>query len=206
MKQKLIALLLAAALALGLTGCGAELLDVAEDIADAALAGEDLGIIGGADGPSTIIVATPDYDDPAQSVPAIDEDGTYNSVEDVSLYLYTYGELPDNYITKDDARDLGWTGGSVEDYAGDGCAIGGDRFGNKEGLLPAVQGRTYYECDIDTVGDDTRGAERIVYSNDGLIYYTADHYEHFELLYGPDCQEDHLHTDHCCGSAHHTGH
>lgn len=202
MKQKLIALLLAAALALGLTGCGVELLDVAEDIADAALSGEDLGIIGGADGPSAIIVATPSYDEPAQSVPAIDEDGTYNSVEDVSLYLYTYGELPDNYITKDDARDLGWTGGSVENYAGDGCAIGGDRFGNREGLLPTVQGRTYYECDIDTVGDGTRGAERIVYSNDGLIYYTADHYEHFELLYGPDCQEDHLHTDQCYESAH----
>lgn len=202
MKQKLIPLLLAAALALGLTGCGVELLDVAEDIADAALSGEELGIIGGADGPSTIIVSTPGCDEPAQSVPAIDEDGTYNSAEDVSLYLYTYGELPDNYITKDDARDLGWTGGSVEDYAGDGCAIGGDRFGNREGLLPTVQGRTYYECDIDTVGGDTRGAERIVYSNDGLIYYTADHYEHFELLYGPDCQEDHLHTEQCYEGTH----
>lgn len=200
MKQKLIALLLGAALVL--TACGTELLDGALDIADTLLEEEVVGIIGGADGPTSVVVATPDDHEPAPSAPAIDEDGTYNSVEEVSLYLYTYGELPDNYITKNDARDLGWTGGSVEDYAGDGYAIGGDRFGNKEGLLPAAQGRTYYECDIDTVGDDTRGAERIVYSNDGLIYYTADHYEHFDLLYGPDCQQDHLHTDHCRESTH----
>lgn len=199
MKQKLIALLLGAVLTLSLTACGVELLDSALNITDALLEGETIAIIGGADGPTSITVSTPDYDEPALPVSPIDEDGTYNSVEDVSLYLYTYGELPDNYITKNDAQDLGWTGGSVEDYAGDGYAIGGDRFGNKEGLLPTVQGRTYYECDIDTVGDDTRGAERIVYSNDGLIYYTADHYAHFDLLYGPDCQENHLHTAQCYG-------
>lgn len=198
-KQKLIALLLSAVLALSMTACGVELLDGALIIADALLEDETVSIIGGADGPTSVVVTAPDYREPSPPSPAIDEDGTYNSAEDVSLYLYTYGELPDNYITKHDAQDLGWTGGSVEDYAGDGCAIGGDRFGNKEGLLPAVQGRTYYECDVDTVGDDTRGAERIVYSNDGLIYYTADHYEHFDLLYGPDCQEDHLHTPQCRG-------
>ncbi len=115
----------------------------------------------------------------------IDEDGYYYSKEDVSLYLITYGELPDNYITKDEARDLGWTGGSVEDYA-PGCAIGGDVFGNYEGLLPKAKGRVYYECDIDTDGYYSRGSRRIVFSNDGLIYYTHDHYESFELLYGEE--------------------
>lgn len=115
----------------------------------------------------------------------IDEDGFYYSKEDVSLYLVTYGELPDNYITKDEARDLGWTGGSVEDYA-PGYAIGGDVFQNKEGLLPRAKGRTYYECDIDTDGYYSRGSRRIVFSNDGLIYYTHNHYESFELLYGEE--------------------
>ena len=62
--------------------------------------------------------------------------------------------------------------------------IGGDYFGNYEGLLPAQKGRKYYECDIDTLGKSKRGAKRIIYSNDGLIYYTEDHYESFELLYG----------------------
>lgn len=115
----------------------------------------------------------------------IDEDGWYYTAIDVSLYLHTYGHLPDNYITKDEARELGWEGGSVEQYA-PGRAIGGDKFGNREGLLPKAEGRQYYECDIDTDGADSRGAKRIVYSNDGLIYYTDDHYESFRLLYGEE--------------------
>ena len=112
----------------------------------------------------------------------LDEDGTYNSAEDVSLYLYTYGRLPENYITKNEARDLGWSGGSVEKYA-PGHAIGGDKFGNREGVLPDG---TYHECDIDTIGQDSRGAKRLVYSDDGRIYYTEDHYETFTLLYGEE--------------------
>ena len=113
------------------------------------------------------------------------EDGWYYSAELVSLYLQTYGKLPDNFITKDEARKLGWEGGSVEDYA-PGYAIGGDKFGNREGLLPTAEGRRYYECDIDTDGRGSRGAKRLVYSNDGLIYYTDDHYESFTLLYGEE--------------------
>ena len=115
----------------------------------------------------------------------IDEEGWYYSAFDVSLYLYTYGHLPVNYITKDEARELGWEGGSVEKYA-PGCAIGGDSFGNREGLLPAAAGRVYFECDVDTYGEDSRGSHRLVYSNDGLIYYTSDHYESFRLLYGEE--------------------
>ena len=205
MKEKLFCLLAALSL-LTLTGC-------------------DLGVIGGADGPTAIYTAgSPDApemvtlpvapaepeetpatqpeeppavpedpgtaagaedDAPYEDLPAIAEDGSYNSMEDVSLYLHTYDHLPDNYITKQEARDLGWTGGSVERYA-PGCAIGGDRFGNREGLLPSEKGRTYYECDIDTIGETSRGAKRIIFSSDGLIYYTEDHYESFTLLYGEE--------------------
>ncbi len=117
--------------------------------------------------------------------PAIDEDGWYYSKDDVALYIYTYGKLPENFITKDEARDLGWEGGSVERYK-KGAAIGGDKFGNYEGLLPKKSGRKYYECDIDTKGKSSRGAKRIIFSNDGLIYYTDDHYESFKLLYGEE--------------------
>ncbi len=115
----------------------------------------------------------------------IDEDGSYTTVEDVSLYLYIYEELPDNFMTKEEARELGWEGGSLEPYA-PGMCIGGDYFGNYEGLLPKEKGRDYYECDIDTLGAKSRGAKRIVYSDDGLIYYTDDHYESFTLLYGEE--------------------
>lgn len=119
----------------------------------------------------------------APTEPAIAEDGWYYSKEDVSLYLHTYGRLPSNFLTKDQARALGWKSGSVERYKA-GAAIGGDRFGNREGLLPNAAGRQYYECDIDTNGQSSRGAKRIVFSNDGLIYYTDDHYRSFTLLYG----------------------
>ncbi len=116
---------------------------------------------------------------------ALPEDGIYDSKEDVARYLYLYGHLPDNYITKKEAEALGWSGGSLEPYAPGKC-IGGSRFGNYEGLLPAAEGRKYTECDIDTLGAKSRGAKRIVFSNDGLIYYTGDHYETFELLYGEE--------------------
>lgn len=115
--------------------------------------------------------------------PAIDEFGSYTSKEDVALYILTYGRLPENFITKNEARALGWDGGSLEPYA-PGKSIGGDYFGNYEGLLQEADGRTYTECDIDTRGASSRGAKRIVFSNDGLIYYTDDHYESFTLLYG----------------------
>ena len=114
----------------------------------------------------------------------VDEDGWYTSKEEVALYIHLYGDLPDNYVTKSEAEDAGWSGGNVERYTGEGTAIGGSRFGNYEGLLPQEKGRTYTECDIDTPGSNSRGAKRIVFSNDGLIYYTDDHYESFELLYG----------------------
>ncbi|MBO5823682.1 MAG: hypothetical protein J6Q93_01830 [Prevotella sp.] len=119
----------------------------------------------------------------ADNAPGIDENGVYTSAEDVALYIHTYGKLPNNFITKNKARDGGWPGGSLEPYF-PGMCIGGDRFGNKEGLLPDAKGRQWTECDIDTLGADSRGAKRIVFSNDGLIYYTDDHYESFTLLYG----------------------
>lgn len=121
--------------------------------------------------------------EPEQQLQAIAEDGSYTTKEDVSLFLHTYGRLPDNFMTKDEARALGWEGGGLDDYAY-GMCIGGDRFGNYEGLLPELAGRTYFECDVDTLHEESRGAERIVFSSDGLIYYTGDHYESFELLYG----------------------
>ena len=115
----------------------------------------------------------------------IQESGSYSSKDDVALYIHTFGHLPPNYITKKEAQALGWTGGSLEKFA-PGKSIGGSRFGNYEGLLPDKAGRFYTECDIDTVGKSKRGAKRIVFSNDGLIYYTDDHYESFTLLFGEE--------------------
>lgn len=118
---------------------------------------------------------------PPETPALIDVSGYYTTKDDVALYIHTYGCLPENFISKNEARKLGWEGGGLEAYA-PGMCIGGDRFGNYEGLLP--EDRTYTECDIDTMGQSSRGAKRIVFSKDGLIYYTGDHYESFELLYG----------------------
>ena len=114
------------------------------------------------------------------------EDGTYTSKDEVAEYLYLYGHLPSNFITKKEAKKLGWVSseGNLDEVA-PGMSIGGDYFGNYEGLLPEADGRDYYECDIDFDGT-YRNAKRIVFSNDGLIYYTEDHYESFELLYGEE--------------------
>ena len=128
---------------------------------------------------------TADAEAPPETAAPIAADGVYTSKEDVALYLHTYGALPENFITKKEAKALGWSGGDLTPYAPGKC-IGGSPFGNYEGQLPEKDGRRYYECDIDTLGKTSRGAKRLVYSNDGLIYYTEDHYEHFRLLYGED--------------------
>ncbi len=125
----------------------------------------------------------PAPEETAEAEAPIDEDGTYTSAEDVALYVHTYGHLPSNFITKEEAKALGWDGGSLEPYAPGKC-IGGSWFGNYEGMLPKARGRTWTECDIDTLGARSRGAKRLIFSNDGLIYYTDDHYESFQLLYG----------------------
>ena len=116
---------------------------------------------------------------PEETPPA--ESGSYTEVEDVAYYLHTYGHLPDNYLTKSEAEDAGWISyqGNLWDVAY-GMSIGGDRYGNYDGRLP--KGERYYEADVNYDGG-YRGGERIVYTDDGDIWYTSDHYESFERLY-----------------------
>lgn len=110
----------------------------------------------------------------------IDYNQNYTSKDEVALYLHTYDELPPNYITKAEAYDLGWEPSEQNLWEiTDQKSIGGDRFMNREKLLPD---NTYFEADIDYNGKG-RNAKRLVYSNDGKIYYTDDHYASFEELY-----------------------
>ncbi|WP_425538417.1 ribonuclease domain-containing protein [Microaceticoccus formicicus] len=107
---------------------------------------------------------------------------SYYEKEEVAEYIHKFGELPQNYLTKSEAAKLGWESreGNLWDVTDKGV-IGGDRFGNREKKLPNKSGRTYYECDVNYSGGH-RGAERLVYSNDGLIFYSPDHYNTFEEL------------------------
>ena len=199
--KRMLALLLALVLCFGLVACGTAPIDttpvdslplLTEPVESAPLETEPMETEPVETEPmetepveTESIETEPLETEPVETEALLDPDGWYYSAEDVALYLITYGELPDNFITKSEARKLGWEGGSVQRYK-EGAAIGGDKFGNREGILPKASGRQYYECDIDTDGKNSRGAKRIVFSNDGLIYYTEDHYESFILLYGEE--------------------
>ena len=195
--RKALPLLLIAALLISLCGCygvtdalGEALYDaVGEALNDAlgeALSGLEEAISGEASEPEPTDIPEPEptpeatpEPEPTPELP--DEDGYYTAKDDVADYLIAYRRLPPNFLTKNEARELyGWEGGGLPD---DRC-IGGDRFGNYEGLLP--DGYSYRECDIDTMGQKTRGAKRIIFAvteDELVIYYTDDHYESFTELY-----------------------
>ena len=210
MKKRIAIFTLLLCLALLLTGCGpsmgtssapqptADFAVIGADFTETTPGPEEPGTIGAdfstpaptpaptaapetpAPTPASAPAPTPEPTPAPTEEPALDENGSYTTKEDVALYIHLYGKLPGNFITKDKARDLGWTGGGLEKYAPGKC-IGGDRFGNYEGLLP--KGKSYRECDVDTLGASSRGAKRIIYSDDGGIWYTDDHYESFTKLY-----------------------
>ena len=126
--------------------------------------------------------ADPTYAPSPEAV--IDENGTFDTKDEVALYIYTYHHLPSNFMTKKEARKKGWSSGALH-LVIDGMCIGGDYYGNYEGLLPDV-GEDYYECDIDTLKSKKRGSKRIIYTKSGDVWYTGDHYESFEQLYDGD--------------------
>ncbi len=126
--------------------------------------------------------------DPAPDMPPredveVTQGEPYTSPGKVARYIHLYGELPENYITKDEAEEKGWVPeeGNLWEVT-DEKSIGGDPFMNREGILPDETGRVYYTADVNYDGG-YRGPERLVYSNDGLIFYTDDHYDTFVQVY-----------------------
>lgn len=121
--------------------------------------------------------------DSASTQVEVVEDGSYTGKGEVATYIHQFGHLPANFVSKTKAKEAGWEAdkGNLDDIL-PGKSIGGGRFYNDDGLLPEAKGRRWTECDINYQGGH-RGAERIVFSNDGLVYYTPDHYKSFERLY-----------------------
>lgn len=179
-QKRLPALLLALLLSLGLlSGCGGSLAPLPSP--------EETGLTAVQPAQSALPLSPAPVPEPEETqppeLPALSEDGSYTSPEDVAEYLVLYEHLPDNFITKNQARDLGWDSSKCNLWdVAPGMSIGGDRFGNYEGLLPDADGRRWTECDVNYEGG-YRGAERIIFSNDGLIYYTDDHYKSFTQLW-----------------------
>lgn len=132
------------------------------------------------DSPTSAPTATPVRTEKPTAAP---KQTAITAPQDIADYIFAHGTLPDNFLTKSEARQLGWD--SSQNYVSDvapGYSIGGDKFGNYEGLLPDASGRKWYEADANyTAGP--RGAERILYSSDGLVYYTNDHYQTFTEMH-----------------------
>lgn len=171
--RKWLTFLALASLLLSVVLGGCDVLEVADALSSGIISqdievSEPVEIIGGADEETSVVL-----EDEPEGLP--EEGEFYYDVENVVLYLELYHELPLNYITKKEAEKRGWQGGSVEDYVED-AAIGGDHFGNYEGLLPEDD---YKECDIDTYHYKNRGSRRLIYTDDGKYYYTKNHYESF---------------------------
>ncbi|MBQ2956300.1 MAG: hypothetical protein IJE08_07550 [Clostridia bacterium] len=91
-------------------------------------------------------------------------------------WLKEFGQLPDNYITEKQAEEKGWIKdeGNLQQVA-PGKLIGYKRYENYNGHLPSRPGREWYEADLDC-DSNFRGRKRVVYSNDGLIFVTYDHF------------------------------
>lgn len=147
------------------------------------LLGDKITDMPSSDGEENNTSVTPTPEPTKSPLESVEEDGVYSTPELVAAYIHTFNKLPSNFITKKEAEQLGWVSskGNLWDVT-DEMSIGGDKFGNYEGLLPKKNGRQWYECDVNYYGG-YRGAERILYSSDGLIYYTDDHYESFTRLY-----------------------
>lgn len=196
--RKRLAFLALASLLVSIVLGGCSVPDVADALSSGIISqdievSEPAEIIGGADEETSVVIvdepeeiAVTEESEPEPKEIAVTEEPSlpeglpeegefYYDVENVVLYLELYHELPLNYITKKEAEKRGWQGGSVEDYVED-AAIGGDHFGNYEGLLPKDD---YKECDIDTHNYKNRGSRRLIYTDDGKYYYTKNHYESF---------------------------
>lgn len=94
-------------------------------------------------------------------------------------WLKTFQKLPDYYITEAEAEALGWENrlGNLRKVA-PGKMLQKGVYQNRDHHLPEAPGRVWYEADINYTGG-FRGADRILYSNDGLIFVTYDHYKTF---------------------------
>ena len=169
----LTALLLVAALVLA--GCTAGALEISKKRKNTARPAEAMTAAPAA----TEAPAEAPGEEPAPT----EEPGPIIEPQRIADYLFAHGELPDNFLTKKEAQALGWDNryNYVSDVA-PGMSIGGDYFGNYEGKLPRVQGRKYYEADC-WYTEGKRTACRIIYSTDGHVWYTEDHYNTFTELF-----------------------
>lgn len=112
-------------------------------------------------------------------VAALAGSATQRGMDGADYAVKHTGTLPSYYITKAEATELGWIRqlGNLNDIA-PGKSIGGDVYANRNGHLPDLAGRIWYEADIN-YDSGIRNGHRLLFSNDGLIFATYDHYKTF---------------------------
>lgn len=102
--------------------------------------------------------------------------------------LRTTGQLPGNFVTKNQAINAGWKPGKALNNYVSGGQIGGDVFHNTTGVLPSAPGRIWYEADVglsNTMSRANQPGTRLLYSNDGQFFITTDHYKTVHPFGGP---------------------
>ena len=107
---------------------------------------------------------------------------THQSANHVIEHLQQYGKLPDEYVTKRIAETkYGWKPGTALKKG----QIGGDIYRNEQQLLPTSDGRVWFEADVGINNQISRNKQpgtRLLYSNDGLLFITTDHYKSFKEI------------------------
>lgn len=104
--------------------------------------------------------------------------GTKDGVCGADWWIKHNGILPDYYISWDDIYEQGYKYGKPPRKYAPGMMIYGGRYEDKEGHLPFAPGRLWFEADINYY-EGHRNDHRIIWSNDGLIFVTYDHYHTF---------------------------
>jgi len=103
---------------------------------------------------------------------------TVNGQKGADYWMKHYGRLPEYYISKEDLIALGWKQGEAPANWAPGRMASGGIYYNDDGHLPSAKGRVWFEADINYT-NGKRNSCRILYSNDGLIFITYDHYTTF---------------------------
>lgn len=104
---------------------------------------------------------------------------TINGINGADFYLIYHKHLPNYYVTKSYAASKGWINykGNLSEVL-PGKMLGGDVYYNDNKKLPVASNRIWYEADINYISG-YRNTSRILYSNDGLVFVTYDHYKTF---------------------------
>ncbi len=117
----------------------------------------------------------------AEKASTVQSNEVINTFEGVADYIVKYGRLPDNFITKAEAAKLGGTR-KRQSRRSSAWKKHRRRYLSKQRKAASRCGRTRMERSRHQLYIGIPGSDRIVYSNDRLVYKTTDHYKTFTRM------------------------